>query len=90
MNIPALAPDLVFMLWIHQPAMVKLNAQQIEDDALWGVLEVLDPGELHIHVEAGVQLREDGYGVSNVVLEVQHSGGGAGHLGTGQAQQEVA
>lgn len=54
-------------LGVHQPAMIERDVQQVEDDALGRVLEDTHPRELHVDVQACLQLVQDSHGVTHVL-----------------------
>lgn len=54
-------------LGLNQPAVVQWDIEQVEDDALGGVFKNSDACELHIHVQARLQLVEDRHGIAHVL-----------------------
>ena len=60
-------------LGVNQPAVVERDVQQIKHDAFWGVLEDSHPCELHVHVQARLQLVQHCHGITHVLGDKQNN-----------------
>lgn len=60
-------------LGVHQPAVVQRDVEQIEDDALRGVLEDPHARELHVHIQTRLQLVQHRHGVAHVLEHTENS-----------------
>lgn len=60
-------------LGVNQPAMVERYVEQIKHDAFWGVLEDSHAGELHIHIQACLQLVQHCHGIAHVLGNKENS-----------------